>query len=146
MMNKYIKKSLCLIPLCIGLYAGHWVDRAYFTQKELTGYCTINSEEDQFINILGKIDVYEKRVKRIREKVPNHPDYLHNAMLMANVHGYFRANYDVYRAITDLYKLNGLEINERSRELAMFYLKRGAKLGDKRAQKELENIYKSTVK
>lgn len=85
---------------------------------------------------------YNAIVDTIRKRMPNHPDYLFYSLYLANNRGYVPANYNVYKGIMDLYDLNGIELDKRSRDLALTYLERGAKLGHEKAIKELERIRK----
>ena len=60
--------------------------------------------------------------------------------VMANMYDFTPANYDIYKTIVDTYAAFSCDMDERTKDFALFYLKRGAEKGDIRAQRELKKL------
>lgn len=76
---------------------------------------------------------------------PNDDRFLYVALIMANKHGYHLAYEDVYYVLTDYYHKKEFaeleELDEKTRAMALDYLKAGAEKGNKECKWILGNLY-----
>ncbi|WP_312555519.1 hypothetical protein [Empedobacter brevis] len=76
---------------------------------------------------------------------PNDDRFLYTALLMANKHNYHLAYEDVYYVLTDYYhKKESTELedlDEKTRTMALDYLKAGAEKGNKECKRILGRLY-----
>jgi len=73
--------------------------------------------------------------------------FLYTALIMANKHGYHLAYEDVYYILTDYYHKKEFteldDLDQKTREIALDYLKTGAKIGNKECQRILNYYIKN---
>lgn len=76
---------------------------------------------------------------------PNDDRFLYTALIMANKHDYHLAYEDVYYVLTDYYHKKEFaeleDLDEKTREMALDYLKAGAEKGNKECKWILGNLY-----
>jgi hypothetical protein len=136
-------ESLHVLVLIVCFTGGFFVSSLSIKKKsECPSVCNVNKPlKDVSIMLNGDVTVYNEIVKHIKATTPSHPDYFTYSLYMANRYNYIPANYDVYTALRDVYRLNDLKMDVESKKFALFYLYRAAKLGDKRAIKELKKYH-----
>lgn len=78
---------------------------------------------------------YKHVLDSIRKNSP-YGDYFYYSFVMAMKHDYIPANYDVYCSLYETFSpANGVgEIDEKTKRIAMYFLERGAALGDQRCK------------
>lgn len=110
-----------------------------YTPQTIRPYNYPHVQEKRKIVMEGDTAAYHFVVDSIVND-PNvpYPNYLYYSYVMANKHNYALANYDVYKALLDICDSMNFQ-NEKINSMALFYLRRGASLGDVRAKEELNN-------
>jgi len=90
----------------------------------------------------GDVHSYKFLVDSCRLDKQNFSHYLFYSFIMANTYNYVPANYDVYRALTSAYSPSyGIgKIDDKTKSIALFYLKRGAYKGYRPAIDELRRL------
>lgn len=68
-------------------------------------------------------------------------EYLLYSIIMANKYNYPPAYYQVYDCLTSIYEHHSIEIDEKTKALAITYLKRGVYLNECQSTKELGDLY-----
>lgn len=74
---------------------------------------------------------FELRVAFMSQK--HEEEYLIYSLLMANKYNVPIANFDAYDCIVSIFEKNKMPIDDRSKELALSYLKKGVELKEKNA-------------
>lgn len=128
-----------------------WILSFFFLGMMMTGWPRVRTE------IIGAVEAasfYEKKACvdngdvdayiHIRDSILNTPgiphcNYFYYALVMATMHDYKPANYDVYRALKIAMDMFG-KTDERTIDMARHYLEYGAQCGDKRCIEELDKI------
>lgn len=70
--------------------------------------------------------------------------FLYTALIMANKYNYHIAYYDVYDILTQKYGLQ--ELDEKTKELAIDYLRKGAQKGNKNCIEQLLLLNQQEIK
>jgi len=68
-------------------------------------------------------------------------EYLLYSFVMANKYNYPRAYYQVYECLTAVFELRKIKIDEKTKALAIKYLKEGVDLNERQSIKELGELY-----
>lgn len=103
----------------------------------------IISKKQYLVKNWGDIKAYNQIVETVKnDKHFVYPDYLFYSIVMANMYNYVPANFDVYKALTDLFKQNKKlgKMDKETKKLAVFYLERGAYKGSINAIKEMKRL------
>ena len=67
-----------------------------------------------------------------------YPDYFGKSVFFAHYYDYAPAYYDVYEALMTLYKNDTCAMDEHTRAMTAYYLRRGAEKGDKKCREILK--------
>lgn len=137
-MERIQKVIKVLIPLFLvsgGYYMmGDIVD--FYYEKKLEVY--ISSIDKKAIVEDGNVEEYQKFVDSVRNDkrvAYNKSNYIDYSLVMAHRHDYAPANFDIYVALMSVF---GEENTDSiTRELALYYLNRGANSGDSLCLKEV---------
>ncbi len=125
-----------LIGIACGYAVGNLLCPCYSVDKIAEVYPT-ETELDKLLD--GDTLLYLAVMERCR-KVPNYHNLMDISYVMANMYDFTPANYDIYKTIVDTYAAFSCDMDERTKDFALFYLKRGAEKGDIRAQRELKKL------
>ena len=141
------KKIFQLFSFAIlGLIIGYGLMALYTNSLKKPVYNRVYQPEKwtyAFIMVSRDSKNYTMVRDSIKKRTPTHPNYFTMALYQANYFDYKPANYDVYTALRDVYKLNHLgEMDRKTKNIAMFYLNRAIKFGDKRAIEEQNKLEK----
>ena len=147
MKNKKRKAAIgigTLLCLIIGWYTAYTI---FDTHVYMEAWSSItpcpNDKEKYEIWGKGSIQSYIKVRDSIRNdnRIP-YPNYLYYSLIMVNRYNYVPANYDVYMTFKDLYspKNKVAKMDQMTRYIAFFYLKRGAYKGDTSSIKEMRRL------
>lgn len=126
MFNQYLKTSIIYLGLCFSLLAcnnkhDRIVKNAFESSRE-----DVEERKNKVLKT-GDGGAYDALgTDYLREK--HYEEYLAYSLYMANKYNYPRAYYYVYHCITLMYEKNHILIDEKSKEMALTYLKKGVAL------------------
>lgn len=132
-----------LIPICFLL--GFCINlKNLFNQAETQYYDIVDASswwQKKAIIEKGDTSAYHHVIDSIQshKKIPQGNSFYY-AFLMATKYGYVPANYDAFCALKNVYN-NIDSLDTETKRMALFFLHRGAKLGDKRCQALVKNRY-----
>lgn len=91
---------------------------------------------DSTIRLYGSVNDYDEMCKAGKYMS------LYYSFIMANKYQYAPACYNLYQQIIQMYTPNNKPIDSNTYNMAVFYLQKGAKLGDVTCIRELDSINK----
>lgn len=152
MKRSNFKKLLLVFMYLIGLWISCSFGRLIRFEHDLAKTETIvipcinlfDSEREKAILSSGDIDSYHfVRDSISRDTMSKYPTHLFFSMVMADVYNYPNACFDVYKAISDIYTIGGIEMDNESKMLLHHYLRKGKRLGDMQCSKEIKYVEES---
>lgn len=138
-MERIQKAIRYLTPLLFVLFGYFASDDAvdFYYKKKME--MRISSIDKHAIIYDGDAVEYEKFIDSVRNDprvAYNQSNYIDYSFIMAHRHGYDPANYDIYYALMAVFGEE--KTDSATRQLALYYLNRGAARGDTLCIKELE--------
>lgn len=135
-IQKVIRYLTPLLFLLLGYFVSDEAVDFYYENKMKTHISSINKDA---IIYDGNAVEYEKFIDSVRNDprvAYNQSNYIDYSLIMAHRHGYDPANYDIYYALMAVFGEE--KTDSATRQLALYYLNRGAARGDSLCRKELE--------
>lgn len=149
MKKKNFRKILLVFIYILGLWFSCAFGRLIrfehdLSKADITVYPSINlfeSEREKAILAKGDIDAYNfVRDSIALDSISRYPTHLFFSMVMADVYNNPIACYDVFKAIKDIYAVEGIEMDNESQMLSLHYLRKGEKLGDMQCKEEIKSL------
>lgn len=141
--KKYYIYSLKIFLYLICLFIGFGFGTNFYNTSESHRQAQLSKIDSlkKTVIEMGHIPAYHILKNEFRKK--RHPqEYLLYSIVMADKYNYAPANYDVYYCLTSVFDSNPSlgKIDKRTKELALYFLERGAKLNDPVAKKEINKL------
>lgn len=133
--NKALTTMLLIMS---GYFLSDNAVNSYYENK--LDYVSSQAEVDKDAIIKrGDVIAYNAFIDSVRNDprvAYNQSNYIDYSIIMAHRHGYDPANYDIYYALMAVFGEE--KTDSATRQLALYYLNRGATRGDSLCRKELE--------
>lgn len=137
-------KLIKLIIAIISMVYGYSIVGASF--DEFLNGCikkfTTTIDVDKIIDE-GDVETYHALIDSVKndKRAPyRNSSYIDYSLIMAHYYDYVPANYDVYEALVSVFGIEKTDSNTMN--MALYYLNRGKRKGDKRCEKELLHLSK----
>ena len=143
MFMKY-KYIIYIVSAIVGFSIGILVNWTSFTKPEesVTEIEFASYNKKKAIVEKGDTIAYKHVVDSIKTNYPNCGNYFYYSLVMVLAYDYAPANYDIYTALHDLYSSSNKaeQIDDKTKQLALFFLENGAKKGNKECINKLNEL------